>query len=129
MRDLARPMGRADGDGPLVEAVLAELRDNGVSIGPHGAVVAYLEAHSDLMDELRDLVSATRHRLGSTARLSLELVRDPEVADEYLALFARQCDYDPDLLDTLDRIAAEHAVERSTASGWLTLTTDFQPPR
>ena len=67
--------------------------------------------------------------MGRRAQLSLELYRDPEVSDAYLTLYARQEDYEPGLMDELEEVSKQLDEHLEGTSGFLLLTTDFQPPR
>lgn len=95
---------------------------------PEG-VREYLTRFPDVIEVLRLACEGTAKRLGGGAELSLELYRDPEVEDEYLTLQVRQEEYDEDIVDKIDELWAEYAEALSRASGWLSVSTDFQPPR
>jgi hypothetical protein len=88
----------------------------------------YLLRFSDLLPVVVRTCRAVSERFGKEAEISLEVYRDPEFDDEYLTLYVRQDPYDEDILETLDRIGEEERRALSGASGWLLVTTDFQPP-
>ena len=86
-----------------------------------------------IMDDRRCLeglvqsLSATLHQeFGQTARLSLEVYRDPEFDDQYLALFIRQPIYERTLMQRVERIREQYADQLANASGCLHITTDFR---
>ena len=70
-----------------------------------------------------------RDEFGQDAELSLELYRDPEIADQFLTLEVRQDQYDTNIVERLDRISGEFADELEHCSGDILLTTDFRAPR
>lgn len=60
---------------------------------------------------------------------SLEVYHDPEGHDEYLMLAVRQYNYTDDLLDRIERVSDQVRSYLQGESGWLLITTDFQPVR
>lgn len=95
---------------------------------PH-EVRRYLDRYPELGDILLSACGEIFNCFDTRARLSLDLYRDPEIADDYLTLYVRQEHYDGDILDILDGIAASLDSQLAASSGWLLLTSDFQPPR
>src|SRR5438105_2273501 len=53
-------------------------------------VAEYLEGHQDLLDLVLSACQHAHSEFGGQAELSLELYRDPEIADQYLTLYVRQ---------------------------------------
>ena len=112
-----------------IEQVLKLLAFYGIEVPRPDEIRAYLSQHLDMVDLLSAVCLETLNQLGDRVQLSLEVYHDPEIEDEYLALYARQRKYDEDLLDRLDVISNQYEEYLVDKSGWLLLTTDFQPPR
>ena len=92
-------------------------------------VDTYLRAYPDIAALLPDMCDAASAQLGPQTQLSLEVYRDREADDHYLALYARQDPYDPGIIDAIDQVARAFDQRLTNSSGWLLLTTDFRPPR
>jgi len=112
-----------------VAALLSQLSAGDLVIDGPEEVARYLERYPDLVATVERVTRAAAQRFGDRAQLSLELYRDPEIQDEHLTLYVRQAAYDDDLLTILDQIAEEQRIDPSASSGWLQVTTDFQPTR
>ena len=112
-----------------IEQVLKLLAFYGIEVPRPDEIRAYLSKHLDMADLLSAVCLETLHQLGDRVQLSLEVYHDPEIEDEYLVLYARQKEYDEDLLERLDAISNQYEECLVDKSGWLLLTTDFQPPR
>lgn len=93
---------------------------------PH-AVRRYLLQHPDLMRALRTTVGMVKERPGIDD-VSLGVHRDPEIDDEYLTLEIRQRRYGDDILGLLESLQEEAERQMDGVSGWILVTTDFQPP-
>jgi len=89
----------------------------------------YLLRYPDMTDLLLSVCKMARERFGAPTQLSLEVYHDPEIEDEYLTLYVRQENYDEQILDKVESICAEYEKMIAGRSGWLLVTTDFQPPR
>lgn len=88
----------------------------------------YLIQHLDLTELILPVCKTAMARFKSRAKFYLEVYRDPEVDDEYLALYVRQKVYDNDALKVIREISRE-ALYRGLEGkkGWFTITTDFKP--
>jgi len=69
-----------------------------------------------------------RSRFKSAVQLSLEVYHDPEIDDQYLALYVRQEEYDDNIFDVIDGISEEYENMLSESEGWFVLTSDLHPP-
>jgi hypothetical protein len=105
------------------------LSQPGVSLRQQEEVRAYLAEHPDLLAPVESLCQAARKEFGQEAWLSLEVSRDPEVKDCYLALRVRLPSYSPDTLMRIHTIEADHEGLLEDVSGWIIVTTDFSPTR
>ncbi len=129
MRDMAQTGVDEPRRDPAGARLVARLRADGVAVEKPGEVGVYFSAHARIGWEVERLSRSARERLGTKASFALELVRDPDIDDEQLALYVRQAEYDADLLDVFDEVVGGQDGDLSLASGRVTLTTDFQPPR
>jgi hypothetical protein len=111
-----------------IEEVLNWLAQSQVMIPQPAEVRDYLLRHSDMIVLLPAICERAWERCGIQAQLSLEVYRDPEIDDEYLALYIRQERSDEPILDVIDSICAECEAELASSSGWLLVTTDLRPP-
>ena len=111
-----------------IDSALSELSLHDVVIPRPAEVRGYLLRFPDIVGVARSAAIAASRRLGAKAQLSLELYRDPEIADEYLTIYVRQERYDDSILETIDEISATHEEALAAKSGWLLVTTDFGPP-
>ena len=94
---------------------------------PH-EVVEYLLSHPGLYDIVLDTCYSTNEVFGHNSQISLELYHDPEIEDEYLTIFIRQENYEPDIIEKIDAISRGFENELIGESGYLLVNTDFQPP-
>jgi hypothetical protein len=92
-------------------------------------VGAYLVKHADLAALLPDICGEARHALGAGVELSLELYKDPEIADCYLTLYVRMEKYEPDILDRLHAVSEAFNQRLEDIPGYFLLATDFARPR
>ncbi len=92
-------------------------------------VRSYLNRHSDMYEVTEKICKAARREFGPEASLILQVYRDPEIEDEYLALFVRLRDYAPDTLSRIRSVVDAFDNELCQASGSILLTTDFRPLR
>lgn len=118
---------------PSVDALLREVRAEGVRIPRPAEVSGYVERFSNLTQVIRKGCELAALEFIPDAVLSLELYVDPEIDDRYLSLYVRQAAYEPDVMERIERVQAEadaclddSALDDST--GWFLITTDFQPP-
>ena len=89
----------------------------------------YLMEHPTLRSLLPRICEHARGEFGCGAELTLELYRDPEIDDRYLTLLVRQPQYDANIVERLDQLAAQFADELDRCTGDLLVTTDFRPAR
>lgn len=89
----------------------------------------YLSRHPGIEIVAVSVCQKAATRLQWRGQLSLEVYHDPEVEDEYLILYLRQHKYDPHILDIIESLNRETETEKIRTSGWLLVTTDFQPPQ
>jgi hypothetical protein len=112
-----------------IERVLRQLTDGGIVIPNASEVRSYLLDHPELIDLVLSVCLRCRKRFGSEDQLSLEVYRDPEMADSYLTLYVRQKHYDSELLNIIADISIGFDSQNTTTGGWFLVTSDFKPPR
>ena len=105
------------------------LENAGVRIVDAPSVATYLACHPDIAAIATDVCRRVVQEFGGASQVSLELYRDPETPDRFLAVFVRQTDYQSDILNRTIAIMEEFGDRLANASGWIQVTTDFQPPR
>lgn len=113
---------------PHLQSLLDSCRAHAVALRYSGELSAYLSQHPDLASRLPSLCSEARGEFPPPTELSLELYRDPEIDDRYLALYVRQESYEEDLLDRIEQARAAYRPMLVGLNGHFLLTTDFQPP-
>lgn len=89
----------------------------------------YLSRHPGIEFAAVSACNKAATRFQGRGQLSLEVYHDPEVEDEYLILYLRQHEYDPHILDIIESLNRETETEQIGTSGWVLVTTDFQPPQ
>jgi hypothetical protein len=94
---------------------------------PEG-VIDYLQKHRSLYDITLYACILTEEKFGSRAQISLEVYQDPEIDDQYLTIYVRQNEYEPDIIEKIDTICEEYAPALAGELGYLLVTTDFHPP-
>lgn len=92
-------------------------------------VTGYLSDHLDMNRVVLSVCETAASKFCGTAQLSLELFQDPESSDKHLTLYVRQENYNEDIMDIIEEIWEEHDKDFANMSGWLLVTTDFQPPK
>lgn len=92
-------------------------------------VVVYIRQYPELSELVKQTLKASRQMFGQLAQLSLEIYRDIETKEEYLTLYVRQNQYDPDIMKQIKEIRRNCRGLIKTAKGRFLLTTDFRPPR
>ena len=110
------------------EHVLDELLARGVFLPNTREVTNYLLIYPDMIDLLEPICAAVLDRFPPPSQVALELYQDPEIEDEHLTVYIRQCNYDDDILDAIDDIRLELQEARAASSCWIHITTDFEPP-
>lgn len=111
-----------------IEMALKQILTIGVDIPQAARVRDYLLRYSDITSLIPFVCHVTREHLGINTHLSLEVYRDPEIEDEYLALYVRQESYDERLMGRIEEVCVEYEDMLSGKSGWFIVTTDFRPP-
>lgn len=102
----------------------------GIAIPNPADLVAYVNHYPGMLRPLVLISAQVAGAFPRDASLSLELHRDREIDDEYLALYVRQRDYAPDILDRIEHLSAELQPlldALGTNDGRLLVITDFQP--
>lgn len=112
-----------------IEIALKQILQQRVFIPQPAEVRNYLTRYPDMIDISTSVCKTISERFGIQARLFLEVYHDPEIEDEYLTLYVRQEHYDVNILDMIENISTKYDEELAGKSGWLLVTTDFQPPR
>ncbi len=114
-----------------IKGVLERVRDRGIEMPQRLAVRGYLQRHPDIVAVVESASAiAAAHVKGAKHKteLSLERYRDPEIEDEYLALYVRSEAYDASVREMIRSISESVRPELRGKSGWLVVTTDFQNP-
>lgn len=111
-----------------IETALRWLESSQVVVPSPAEVRDYLLRYPDMTALLVSVSELARETFGTDAQLSAEVYHDPEVEDEYLTLYVRQDTYDDHVLDMIDEIRVQYESALIGKSGWLLVTTDFQPP-
>jgi hypothetical protein len=91
-------------------------------------VIDYLQKHRGLYDTTLYACILTEEKFGSHAQISLELYKDPEINDQYLTIYVRQNEYEPDIIEKIDNVCKEYAPAMTGEEGYILVTTDFHPP-
>ncbi len=120
--------GRAHATESRLETLFAEMSPTGLCIPNFPKVKSYLFHHPDMIDLVQPICKAVLERFPPPSQVALELYQDPEIEDEHLTVYARQYDYDDDILDVIDEIRVRFREERATSSCWIHITTDFELP-
>jgi len=122
-------LGKSDLNTLTIENSLRLLQSHlGFEFPRPGEVVDYLLKHQGLYDLVLYTCYRTEEIFGHNSQISLELYHDPEIHDEYLTIFVRQEEYEPDIIDQIDAICREYEQELAGIDGYLLVNTDFQPP-
>ncbi len=112
-----------------IEQFFDQLQQHQIVVPQPMEVRDYLDRYTDMIDLVLSVCKKARERFVVPTQLSLELYCDPEIDDEYLALYVRQENYEADILDKIESISAPFDAKLAAKSGWLLVTTDFSPPR
>ncbi len=91
-------------------------------------VIDYLLKHRGIYEITLYACILTEEKFGSHAQLSLEVYQDPEIDDQYLTIYVRQKEYEPDIIDKIDTICEEYESALDGEQGYILVTTDFHPP-
>lgn len=109
-----------------IEIILSQLSLKQISIPKPGSVRGYLLQYPEMADILTPACQELKEQFGENGRLSLELYIDPEIEDDYLALYVRQKNYDSHILDIIEAVSKKLEKELSERSGYLLITSDFK---
>jgi hypothetical protein len=110
-----------------IDTVFDWLQQNQIVIPQPSDVRHYLLRYTDILELISPVCTAAKTRFENRAKLYLEVYHDPEIADEYLALFIRQKVYDNDILKLIRQISKDLLYQQlANRSGWFTVTTDFK---
>lgn len=104
----------------------SDLAPTGLVVQRENEVRIYLLQHPELQELIPQAVAAVRKHIPD-AHLLLDVYSDPEIEDSYLVLYVRLPVYDETLLARIEQAEAEYIERLSNSTGWLQLTTDFQP--
>lgn len=91
-------------------------------------IIRYLNEHPDMLDVVQRFLEVFMVCFVED-ELTLELYNDMESDDEYLTLCIRQEVYEDDIMKKIEECAKKFDDELSDKSGWILVTTDFQPPK
>jgi hypothetical protein len=96
-------------------------------------VRAYFEQHPDLAAQVPTLCAYARQEFGQRPLLRLEVYHDPEIFDEYLALYVRFYYDDSNVLERIDkvweRVEKERGVDFCDISGWMIVNPEYRTPK
>jgi hypothetical protein len=107
------------------ELALHRVADMGISLPDADLVKTYLARYPDTADAAVEVCDLARGLFPSGTRLRLVVYQDPEIDDEYLALYARPPQFDSSSYP-LFRTAQQRRVPiMQRASGRLMILPDF----
>jgi hypothetical protein len=110
-----------------VESVMRWLIEEQVRLRDAQRIRDYIVEFPDLIEVVPQAVRAAKRHLPE-AQLILEVYRDPEIEDRYLALYVRLPRYDEKVMERIEAAESEFLDRLAGAEGWLQLTTDFGKP-
>jgi hypothetical protein len=99
-----------------------------VLVSDRQGVNKYISAHPLLGPRVKVLCELARRAFGRNAELALNVYRDPEIDDQYLTLYVRLAEYNPDVLDRIESISQGLGDAPKRAHGHILVTTDFRRP-
>lgn len=88
----------------------------------------YLLRFPDMLSILPCICFHVAIEFGVNAQISLELFKDRESADRYLALYVRQDTYAKNIMKQLEKIWLNFEPEIAERKGWINITTDYRSP-
>jgi hypothetical protein len=115
-----------EADAARVDALLEGVAKN-AQLANKPQIREYLLQFVDLAEVIPHAVEAAKQHFPE-AQLVLEVYRDPEIDDEYLALYVRLSRYDDTVMERIAAAEAEYLDRLAGKSGWIQLTTDFRTP-
>jgi len=101
----------------------------GIKFPDSGDVIEYITQHPAIYDVTLYGCLRTREEFYTDSEISLELYKCPESSDKYLTIYVRQDNYTDDIIERMDKICDEYEDALTGQSGWLLLTTDYEPPQ
>ncbi len=126
-RDCPRLLSDAEASSQI-QKTLDWLQLNQVTVSRPAEVRNYLNQYLHLTELILPVCKTARSKFENRAKFYLEVYRDPEIEDEYLALYVRQKAYEDDVLKLIREIARESLYQGLEGKkGWFTVTTDFKP--
>lgn len=115
---------RSDAPDPL-----RDIESHKIDIREPQEVRAYLARYGHLVGVVAAALDQIRREFGAATSLHLEVYRDPEIDDRYLALRVRLPDYDATVMDRIERANQSFEGKITPDAGYFLVTTDFQPFR
>ena len=112
-----------------IETLLNLLVSKKILIPEPAEARRYLMVYTDMIHIILPICSKINEKLNTSAQVSLEVYKDPEIKDEYLVIYVRQTVYDDKIMNIIDEISEECDRLLHNKSGWLIITTDFKPPK
>lgn len=122
---LWRP-GKSNGTTSFTRKIRSAFRFLGVCIPNPAEVLKYLFRFAELTRVVYEVVRIAAQKLPD-AQLILGVYHDPEMEDEYLILYARFHSYDETTMNRIRMVREKYRPLLKNKSGWIILTTDFQP--
>lgn len=125
------PSSPADGSSVTtpIKRALEIARADQVLIPNPDEVRDYLTRFPDTLEVMQVACAATVEQFDASAEISLEVYHDPEIEDEHLIIYVRREQYEEDIMEAIESASVVFEDALIHASGWLLITTDFQPPR
>jgi len=108
-----------------IDSLLEQLQELEVNLGKQHEIREYLLQFPDLIDVIPTAVKAALNHLPE-AHLFLKVYHDPEIKDQYLALYVRVQKYDESIVERIEAAEKEYLELLTDKEGWFQLTTDFQ---
>jgi hypothetical protein len=109
--------------------ILQRLAEQSITAPKTHDVAAYLAEYPQLAQLLPNIGAEVRQAFGPQVELTLELYKDPEIADRYLTLYIRKEQYEPDILDRIESVCGRFNPKLEEVPGYFLLATDFSRPR
>lgn len=112
----------------LIGCLIGRLLEKDIVIPNVQEVWDYLLKYDNILGIVWIAVKLALEKFGKNSQLSLEVYHDPEIDDQYLALYVRQEEYDGNIFDVIDEISEEYEDMLSESEGWFVLTSDLHQP-
>ena len=88
----------------------------------------YFLYHPDMIEPVLSICKQSVDEFGNDVQLVLAYEIDPEINQDSLILWVRRSSYPQDFFDRIDRIIQSSQHLLSHRSGWITVSSDFNPP-